>query len=126
MLRARWLSWIAPLAAAVALTVPALQVAAEPVVIIQAAPPAAPDAYPSYVYEGRPVYDVDGRFYYRDGRDWAYYREPPAHLWRMRTARMAARRAAWRREARRSEWRRELRDAGRDRYGERHDWRHHR
>lgn len=127
MIGSRWVSWIGPLVAVAGLSAPALKVAAEPVIIIQSAPPVAPEAYPSVEYEGRPVYDVDGRFYYRHGRDWAYYREPPRALWRFRTERMrerAERRAAWRHDARRAEWRHETRDYGRERYRERHDYRH--
>jgi hypothetical protein len=42
------------------------------------------EAYPSYAYEGRTVYLVDGRWYYRRGPRWVYYRREPAELYRRR------------------------------------------
>lgn len=38
------------------------------------------EAYPSTVYEGRPVYLYEGRWYYRDGGRWGYYRNEPPPL----------------------------------------------
>lgn len=36
------------------------------------------ETYPSYTYEGRVVYLVGDRWYYRDGPHWVYYvHEPP-------------------------------------------------
>ena len=45
------------------------------------------DVYPSYYYEGRTVYLIDGHWYYRQptGR-WVYYREEPPVLYRQRVA----------------------------------------
>jgi hypothetical protein len=37
-------------------------------------------AYPHVIYAGRTTYYVDGRWYYRSGSGWAYYRDPPARL----------------------------------------------
>jgi len=42
-------------------------------------------AAPHYVYGGRTVYYVGDRWYYRDGRHWAYYRREPAELYRRRS-----------------------------------------
>ena len=36
--------------------------------------------YPHTYYEGRTVYLVNDRWYYRDGPRWQYYREEPAPL----------------------------------------------
>ena len=48
--------------------------------------PAHVELYPSYYYEGRTVYLIDGRWYYRHptGR-WVYYRREPPVLYRQRT-----------------------------------------
>ncbi len=47
--------------------------------------PAHVELYPSYRYEGRVVYLIDNRWYYRhsNGR-WVYYREEPPVLYRQR------------------------------------------
>ena len=42
------------------------------------------EVYPSYVYRGRTTYYVDGRWYYRHGPRWVYYREEPPELYRHR------------------------------------------
>jgi hypothetical protein len=42
------------------------------------------NTYPHEVYEGRPVYYVNNRWYYHDGGRWAYYRHEPAPLYRRR------------------------------------------
>ena len=42
------------------------------------------DVYPSYEYSGRTVYLVDGRWYYRRGPRWVYYRREPVELHRRR------------------------------------------
>lgn len=42
------------------------------------------EVYPRYVYAGRTVYLVDGRWYYRRGPRWVYYREEPVELHRRR------------------------------------------
>jgi hypothetical protein len=42
------------------------------------------EVYPSYVYGGRTVYLVDGRWYYRRGPNWVYYRREPVELYRRR------------------------------------------
>jgi hypothetical protein len=49
--------------------------------------------YPSVVYEGRPHYYVSGRWWYRDGSRWAYYRNAPPALERQRDYVQAAPRA---------------------------------
>ena len=48
--------------------------------------PAHVHVYPSYWYEGRTVYLIDGRWYFHhpSGR-WVYYREEPPTLYRYRT-----------------------------------------
>jgi hypothetical protein len=43
-------------------------------------PPPDVVSYPYVVYEGRPVYYVRGRYYYRRGPRWVYYSEPPRDL----------------------------------------------
>jgi hypothetical protein len=42
------------------------------------------ETYPSYHYEGRIVYLVGDRWYYRDGPRWVYYAEEPTVLVRRR------------------------------------------
>ena len=42
------------------------------------------EVYPRYVYEGRTVYLIDGRWYYRRGPHWVYYRREPHALYRQR------------------------------------------
>ncbi len=42
------------------------------------------NTYPHEVYEGRNVYYVNNRWYYRDGARWGYYRHEPAPLYRHR------------------------------------------
>jgi len=46
--------------------------------------------YPSTVYEGRTVYFWGGRSYYRNGNNWAYYRQEPEGLRRQRATVQAA------------------------------------
>jgi hypothetical protein len=38
------------------------------------------ESYPHTVYEGRPVYYYDGRWYSRRGPGWVYYRDEPRPL----------------------------------------------
>lgn len=52
----------------------------EPVTYVEAAPVVEIETYPSVVYAGRPVYWVDGRWYYHGPRGWAYYRSEPPRL----------------------------------------------
>jgi hypothetical protein len=59
------------------------------------------DVYPRYVYEGRTVYLIDGRWYYRRGPHWVYYRREPPTLYRQRVYVERAPRAPDRFEARR-------------------------
>jgi hypothetical protein len=65
-------------------------VAAAPVddngdVVAVADPPVADiEAYPSVVYGGATVYFVDGRWYRRGPRGWAYFRHEPVELGRQR------------------------------------------
>jgi hypothetical protein len=42
------------------------------------------EAYPSYHYDGRVVYLVNDRWYYREGPRWVYYRSEPVVLERRR------------------------------------------
>jgi hypothetical protein len=47
--------------------------------------PARVETYPSYYYEGRTVYLIDGRWYYRQPSGaWVYYRREPPVLYRQR------------------------------------------
>jgi hypothetical protein len=47
--------------------------------------PAHVERYPSYYYDGRTVYLIDGRWYYRQpGGRWVYYRREPPVLYRQR------------------------------------------
>lgn len=57
--------------------------------VVAEAPPAYVETYPSYYYEGRTVYWVDGRWYTRDSGHWVYYREEPPVLYRYRTVHVA-------------------------------------
>jgi len=41
-------------------------------------------SYPSVYYEGRPVYLIDGRWYFDRGGRWVYYRDEPDVLYRQR------------------------------------------
>jgi hypothetical protein len=50
-----------------------------PVVTVEAAP-ARIETYPRTYYHGRPAYLVDGRWYYRSGPRWVYFREEPVEL----------------------------------------------
>lgn len=43
------------------------------------------ETYPYVVYEGRPVYYVEGYWYVRRGPGWSYYRQEPPYLHRQRT-----------------------------------------
>ena len=67
--------------------------------VVYSEPPPQIETYPSVVFEGSPHYYVDGRWYRRTPRGWAYYRQEPAHL--------AQRRPPPREEPRRAEPRRE-------------------
>lgn len=42
------------------------------------------ETYPSTYYHGRPAYLVDGRWYYRSGPRWVYFREEPRELYTYR------------------------------------------
>jgi hypothetical protein len=44
------------------------------------AAPVGIEAYPTYVYRGDTVYDVDGRFYARHRGRWVRYRHAPPEL----------------------------------------------
>jgi hypothetical protein len=46
---------------------------------VDVAPPSI-ESYPQTVYEGRPVYYYEGRWYERRGPRWVYYREEPRPL----------------------------------------------
>ncbi|HET9931673.1 MAG TPA: hypothetical protein VFQ35_13325 [Polyangiaceae bacterium] len=75
--------------------------------VVAEAPPAYVETYPSYYYEGRTVYLVDGRWYTRDSGHWVYYRHEPPELYRYRSVRVAppARRVAPRVRVERREYR---------------------
>jgi hypothetical protein len=62
----------------------ATRVQAEPVYIEVESAPRRVETYPHTVYEGHPAYYVDGRWYYREGPRWAYYREEPRPLFEFR------------------------------------------
>jgi hypothetical protein len=103
-----------------------------PVVTVETAP-ARIETYPRTSFRGRPAYFVDGRWYYRSGPRWVYFREEPNELrdYRVRHFRgsprygerysdvIAARRAERRRDERRAERFREERRAA-DRAERRH------
>ncbi len=57
---------------------------AEPVEYAEADPGVDVTVYPHDYYEGRPVYWVHNRWYYRDGGHWRYYREEPRELYQRR------------------------------------------
>lgn len=50
-----------------------------PVVTVEAAP-ARIETYPRTYYHGQPAYLVDGRWYYRSGPRWVYFRDEPVEL----------------------------------------------
>lgn len=57
---------------------------AEPAYVEVDTVPTHVEVYPRYYYGGRTVYLVDGRWYYRRGPRWVYYREEPVELHRHR------------------------------------------
>ena len=42
--------------------------------------PAGIEAYPTYVYNGETVYDVNGSYYVRHGGRWARFRHAPPEV----------------------------------------------
>jgi hypothetical protein len=68
------------LVALVVLTGCYAHVRAEPVYVEVDSMPPDYAAYPHTVYLGQPVYYVHGRWYYRHGPRWAYYRSEPRDL----------------------------------------------
>jgi hypothetical protein len=81
----RWLSALG-VGVALAATLPGCMAHARgevvydyPVVTVEAAP-ARIETYPRMNYHGRPAYLVDGRWYYRSGPRWVYFREEPVEL----------------------------------------------
>lgn len=81
----RWLSALG-VGVALAATLPGCMAHARgevvydyPVVTVEAAP-ARVETYPRTYYHGRPAYLVDGRWYYRSGPRWVYFREEPVEL----------------------------------------------
>jgi hypothetical protein len=52
----------------------------EEVYYAESAPVVEIETYPMVMYAGRPSYWVDGRWYYRGPRGWAYYRSEPRGL----------------------------------------------
>lgn len=55
-------------------------VSSEPAYVETTYEPVQVYAHPSTQYDGRVVYLVDDRWYYRDGPTWYYYRAEPAPL----------------------------------------------
>jgi hypothetical protein len=83
MKTAKRLRWVASLFLASGLSVlPLKHVQAQGIQIFIEEPSPPPDLeeYPHVVYEGQPVYYVHGRWYYRHGPRWVYYRDPPPRL----------------------------------------------
>jgi len=81
----RWLR-VLGVGAALAATLPGCMAHARgelvydyPVTYVDVAP-ARVETYPSAYYHGRPAYLVDGRWYYRSGPRWVYFREEPVEL----------------------------------------------
>ena len=76
------------LGAAVATTGCAARISAEPEPVYLTADtvPTNVETYPSVDYEGHPNYYVNGRWYYRHGSSWVYYRSEPSELARRRPA----------------------------------------
>jgi hypothetical protein len=71
------------LALAAVLTLPTgcyASVSSEPAYVETTYEPVQVYAHPSTQYDGRVVYLVDDRWYYRDGPSWYYYRTEPAPL----------------------------------------------
>lgn len=56
----------------------------QPVEYAEADPGVDVTVYPHDYYEGRTVYWVHDRWYYRDGNHWRYYRSEPGELYRRR------------------------------------------
>lgn len=48
--------------------------------VVTVPPPVRVEAYPYVVYDGAPVYYVEGRWYRRHGNGWVYYRSEPGYL----------------------------------------------
>jgi hypothetical protein len=67
------------------LLAPACYVGAEPAYVTAQVEPAHVHTYPRTYYEGRPVYLIDGRWYFQERGRWVYYREEPDTLDRERT-----------------------------------------
>jgi hypothetical protein len=83
MKKSNWHRWVFAGLLALALLLPTPRVEgqeARAVFIVETAPPPEIETYPYVVYEGQPVYHVHDRWYYRHGREWVYYREPPERL----------------------------------------------
>jgi hypothetical protein len=84
--------------------------------VYEDAPPQI-ETYPVVVYEGAPHYYVNGRWYRRTPRGWAYYRSEPPHL--------AARRPPPRREERKEEHGEEHKEERREGHPDEHHGEHH-
>jgi hypothetical protein len=83
----RWLvrGLAGSLALAATLAIPAPRVASAQDAFIEIdAAPRGYESHPHTIYRGEPVYYVDGRWYARHGRGWAYYRDEPTELVRYR------------------------------------------
>jgi hypothetical protein len=48
--------------------------------VVDDTPPINIETYPRYEYHGSYVYNVDGRYYHRDGARWMRFRERPRDL----------------------------------------------
>jgi hypothetical protein len=55
-------------------------------------PPVGVNSYPTYVYRGTTVYDVDGRYYAQRGGRWMHYRHAPVEVERWHNERGRAER----------------------------------
>lgn len=62
-----------------------VEVTASDEYVYEQAPPQV-ETYPAVVYEGSPHYYVNGRWYRKTPRGWAYYRREPVHLAQRRPA----------------------------------------
>ncbi len=48
--------------------------------VVAVTPPVQVETYPYVVYDGAPVYYVEGRWYRHYGSGWVYYRSEPTYL----------------------------------------------
>jgi hypothetical protein len=84
MTRRRISAWLAGLAVAGATSGCYAEAHTRPAHVTATYVPANIEVYPRYRYEGRVVYLVGDRWYYREGPRWVYYRTEPQVLYRQR------------------------------------------